>query len=363
MCPACARRARTQGARPQAVLLLGQHYDAAAFRRLVGQRGELRRLSQLPDGRPCDGRELHGLPVAQRNRPRLVQQEHVDVACGFNRSSRCGDHIAPDHAVHARDADGRQQPADGRWDQAHQQRHQHRDGQRSALARGPCAIDRKRQERGADHEKDDRETGQQNAQCNLVRSFLPSCAFHHRDHAFKKAVTWLRRHAHHQPIRKQASTAGDGAAVTAGLAHHGRALAGHCAFVHRSDAFEDLAIRGQHIAGLHQVQIASPESAGGCSLDAAIRPVAGAHDLPGLRIPPGPAQRIRLCFAAPFRQRLREVGEQHREPEPACNGQGEASLPGDSPKCQHRHPEGAHLCHKHNGVAHLASRVKLGEGI
>ena len=49
-------RARCQVAPPQAERLLGQHDDAAALGRLVGERRELRRLGQLALGTPGAGR-------------------------------------------------------------------------------------------------------------------------------------------------------------------------------------------------------------------------------------------------------------------------------------------------------------------
>ena len=112
----------------QVVGLLGQHDDAAPFRRFVGQRGKLGGVRQLL-GRNALGRDkCRRLPVAQRDGARLVQQQHVHVAGGFDRPPRDGDHVGLDHAVHAGDADRRQQAADRGRDEADQQRDQHRDG-------------------------------------------------------------------------------------------------------------------------------------------------------------------------------------------------------------------------------------------
>ena len=44
------RAERGHVALAQAVLLLGEHHDRAALRRLVGERGELRRVGELPLG-------------------------------------------------------------------------------------------------------------------------------------------------------------------------------------------------------------------------------------------------------------------------------------------------------------------------
>ena len=63
------------------------------------------------------GDELDGLAVAERDRARLVEQQHVDVARGLDRAARQGEHVAAHQAVHAGDADAREQRADRRRDQ------------------------------------------------------------------------------------------------------------------------------------------------------------------------------------------------------------------------------------------------------
>ena len=59
------------------------------------------------------GQERGRLPVAERDRAGLVEQQHVDVARGLDRAAGHGDHVLRDHAAHAGDADRRQQAADG----------------------------------------------------------------------------------------------------------------------------------------------------------------------------------------------------------------------------------------------------------
>ena len=67
--------------------------------------------------------------VAHRDRAGLIQQQHVDIAGGLDGLAAHGQHVVLHHAVDARDADGREQAADGGRDQADQQGHQHRDGE------------------------------------------------------------------------------------------------------------------------------------------------------------------------------------------------------------------------------------------
>jgi hypothetical protein len=69
--------------------------------------------------------ERYRLAIAERDRAGLVEQQRVDVARGFDRAAGHREHVALDHAVHAGDADRREQAADRRRDQADEQRDQH----------------------------------------------------------------------------------------------------------------------------------------------------------------------------------------------------------------------------------------------
>src|SRR3546814_13335768 len=68
------------------------------------------------------GTELAGLPVADRDRTGLVEQQHVDVARRLDRAARPGEHVEADEAVHPRDADPRQQRGDGLRQEGAEQR-------------------------------------------------------------------------------------------------------------------------------------------------------------------------------------------------------------------------------------------------
>ena len=117
----------------EAVFFFGQHDDAAAFGRFVGQRGELRGVGQFGNAHAVGGNELDRLAIAQRDRAGLVEQQHVDVAGRFDGAAGHGDHVGLNHAVHAGDADGREQAADRRRNQADEQRDEHGDRDRHAL--------------------------------------------------------------------------------------------------------------------------------------------------------------------------------------------------------------------------------------
>ena len=85
---------------------------------------------------PAAGMKRRRLAVAERDRAGLVEQQHVDVARRLHRAAGSGDDVGLHHAAHAGHADRRQQAADGRRNEAHQQRDQRGDGDRGAeLAR------------------------------------------------------------------------------------------------------------------------------------------------------------------------------------------------------------------------------------
>ena len=101
-----------------AVLLLGEHDDRAPFGRLVGERGELRRVGQLRLGHAAQRPELGRLAVAEGDRAGLVEEQRVDVAGRLDRAPRHGEHVEAHQPVHAGDADRREKRADGGRDQA-----------------------------------------------------------------------------------------------------------------------------------------------------------------------------------------------------------------------------------------------------
>ena len=119
---------------------------------------------------PGAGMKRDGQPVAERDRAGLVEQQHVDVAGGLDRAAGSRDHVGLDHAVHAGDADRREQSADRGRNQADQQRHQHGDRDRRALAGDGDAVERERQQRRGRLEEDQRQAGEQDRQRDLVRA-------------------------------------------------------------------------------------------------------------------------------------------------------------------------------------------------
>ena len=254
--------ARRAGAQP--VLLLGEHHDRAALRGLVGEAGQLRGVGQLLGGDPGERDEVRRLPVAQGDGAGLVQQQGVDVAGGLDRAAGHGQHVALHQAVHAGDADGRQQRADRGRDQADQQRDHHDAGDAVAGERQRVrdagvvglGVDRQRlQGRDGEHE-DDRQRGQQDVQRDLVGRLLPVGALDEGDHPVDEALARLLGDLHDDAVGQHGGAAGDRRAVAAGLADDRCGLAGDGRLVHRGNAFDDVAVAGDDLAGLDDDDVA-----------------------------------------------------------------------------------------------------------
>ena len=202
------------------------------------------------------------LPVAERDRAGLVEQQHVDVAGRLDGAARGRDHVGAHHAVHAGDADRRQQPADRRRDQADEQRDEHGERHDGALARGRDRV----RENGASVAVASRNTivmhREQDRQRDLVRRAAALRAFDHRDHAVEEALALAAGDAHDEPVGQHARAAGHGREVAAGLAQHGRRLAGDGALVDRRDAFDDLAVGRNDVVRLHEHEVVAAQRAG-----------------------------------------------------------------------------------------------------
>ena len=305
------------------VLLLRQHDDRAAFRRLVRQRGELRRIGQFLRGHAGKRQELGGLAIAQRDRAGLVEQQRIDVARRLHRAAGHRQHVEAHQAVHAGDADRRQQRADRGGDQRDEQRDQDHHRDRAAGVAGEARD-------GGDREhEDDRQAGEQDVQRDLVRRLLPFGAFHQRDHAIEEGGTLGRGDAHLDPVGQHARAAGDGRPVAAALADHRGGFAGDRRLIDRGDAFDHVAVARDHFAGLHQHEVPRLEVGRGDRLVQAVRVEAavGARQQPlRHRLGARAAQRRCLRLAAAFRHRLGEVGEQHGHPQPDDDLEGEAEM-------------------------------------
>ena len=161
------------------------------------------------------------------------------------------------------------------------------------------AIERKRQQRDAGDQEDDRHRREQDVEGDLVRRLLPLGAFDQGDHAVEKGFAGVGGDAHDEPVGEDARAAGDALRSPPALADDRGALAGDGAFIDRGDAFDDLAVRGDQIARLDQDDIALAECG---SLHGTVLGVRGAarraswpslHGGSGAASRPGPCRVLR----------------------------------------------------------------------
>ena len=118
---------------------------------------------------------------------------------------------------------------------------------------------RVRQQRGAGQQEDQRELGQQDGQCDLVRRLAARCAFDHRDHAVEEALARIAGDAHDQPVGQHPRAAGDGTAIAAGFADDRCGFTGDRTFVDVAAPFDDFAVAGNLFAGFDQDEMADAQ--------------------------------------------------------------------------------------------------------
>ena len=185
------------------------------------------------------------LPVAEGDRAGLVEQQRVDVAGRFDRAPGHRQHVVLDQAVHAGDADRRQQAADGRRDQADEQRHEdeHRLRRVRVDANG-CSVTTAI-----------RKTIVKPASRMLSAiSFGVFCRSAPSTSAIiRSRNVWpgIGRDPDLDPVREHARATGHRRAIAAGFANDGCGLARDRRLVHRGDALDDLAVGRDELAGAH----------------------------------------------------------------------------------------------------------------
>ena len=341
-------------ARPRSPYCFGQHDDAAAFGRFVGKRGQLGRIGHLLHAHPLGRQEFGRLAIPQGDRAGLVQQQHIHVACGFSRPAAHGEHVFLHEPVDPGNADGAQKPADRGRDQAHQQRGQH--GDRKVHP----GIDAEKFQADHHHKEDDRQRRQQDRERDLVGCLLALGAFDQVDHVIEETLARVGGNADHQPIRQDLGAAGHRVPVAAGFPYHRRRLARDGRLVHRGRTLNDLAVGGYGLAGGDHHDVPFPHLIRRDVLDARSAVHAAMRNGQGA----GLAQRVGLGLPAPFGHGFRKIGEQHREPEPEGDLQGETERLALRPKDQRKGGErGTDLRDEHDRVLQHVNRMKLLERV
>jgi hypothetical protein len=243
------------------------------------------------------------------------------------------------------DADCREQRADGRRDQAHEQRHQ----DHHALL---CIREhRERLERHCGEQEDDRETGEQDVERDLVRCLLTGRALDQRDHPIEERLTGTGGDAYDDLVGQHTRPARDRRPVTARLADDRRGLAGDRRFVDARDAVDHVAVARDELTGAHDDFVIHVELR---ARHVARGPVGIPHVRNRLR--PRATQRVGLSLAPALGDRLSEVREQHGEPQEQCDEAGEDVLVVRRRAVvleeEHGRQDRADTHHEHHRVAH-----------
>ncbi|MNN01959.1 hypothetical protein D3C81_1145930 [compost metagenome] len=333
-----------------AALLTRQTHDGFAFRGRVSQRRQQRRFTQQRRIDAGQRVEHGGLAVAVGDGAGLVEQQHIHVAGHFHRLAGFGQHVGSQRAVHAGDADGRQQPADGGGNQAHQQCDQQQRIERDADESGDGRQRRHHHQEGQRHRR------QQQRQRDFVRRLLPVGTFHQRDHAVQEAVARLGGDAHDDLVGQHLGAADHAGAVGVGLAQHRCGFTGDGGLVDGGQAAHDFAIGRHELTGTDDHKIARVQLGRG-------HLVFGGTDQCGGQttrdqVLTGTAQRSRLATTARFRHGLGEIAEQHRHQQDRGDGQTKAQRR-VATQGQHKCQQGAGHDDGHHRVVQQMHRREL----
>ncbi len=186
------------------VPFLGQDHDRSTLRGLVREARRQRGHREFGLGRAVNGEQLGRLAGAEGDGAGLVQQQCAHVAGGLDRATTHCQHVALHQPIHPGDPDGRQQAADRRRDETHEQRDQHDDG----LLR--VGVHRERLEGDDRQQEDHREPCEQDVQRDLVRRLLSIGALDEQDHAVEERLAGAGRDPHDDPVGEHSGTARDG---------------------------------------------------------------------------------------------------------------------------------------------------------
>ena len=171
-----------------------------------------------------------------------------------------------------------------------------------------------RPQRHDDRQEHERQPREQDVERDLVRGLAAVGALDELDHAVEEAAPRLLGDLDHDPVREHPRAAGDRAAVAAGLADHGRGLAGDRRLVDRRDALDHGAVARDQLARLDHDDVAAAQLG---------RPLGGAVTQARLGLGAHRAQRVGLRAPAALGERLGQIREHDRQPEPDRDGERE----------------------------------------
>ena len=281
--------------------------DRAALGGLVADRRHERGGDGIRSSTPGAGTIAGCQPVAVGDRAGLVEEDDVHVAGGLDGAAAHGQHVEASDAVHAGDADGRQEPADRGGDEADEQ------GDELDRADGLAGEEPERAQRDdgqQEHEASGRRAGWRGRSRWAMRWRLaPStrAIIRSRNVSPGSAVTRTTMLVAHER-----GAAGHGAAdVGARLLEHRRGLAGDGGLVDEAHALDDVAVARDGLALLDHDDVALAQLRRADVLERAVvaAPMSRRHRA-------RPPQRGRLGSAAGLGDRLGVGREEDGEPEP-----------------------------------------------
>ena len=153
--------------------------------------------------------------------------------------------------------------------------------------------------------------------------FCRSRAFHQRDHAVEKRLAGIGGDLNLDLIGQNPRAAGDGAAVAARFADDRRAFAGDGRFVHGGDAFDHFAIAGDQCRRARRPRRRRARSCVAATVFVLLAVASGAWPCVSVLV----LRSVSACaLPRAFRHGFGEVGEQHGEPQPERDLEGEADV-------------------------------------
>src|ERR1019366_4846 len=239
----------------EAVLFFRKHHNTAALGRFIGQTRQLRGVGEIRLVDAIGGGEFNRLAVAERDRAGLVEQERVDIAGRLDGFAAHREHIVLHHPVHARNADGRKQSADGGRDQADQQGDENDDRWNGARFGGIDAVLRERSESNHSQKEDQRQTRNHDVQRDFIWGLLALRAFDESDHSVEERLPGVRCDLDLDVVGEYFCAARDSAAVAAGFTDNRRAFAGDYGFIDAGGPFDRVAVAGDYVIRLAEADI------------------------------------------------------------------------------------------------------------
>lgn len=97
---------RVHMAAPDSKLFFSQHYDAAAFRRFIGQGSKLGGFRQLQVIHPGCRQEFVRHSIAEGDGSGFIQHQHINVPGYFHGAPGHSQHIPAHKPVNAADTNG-----------------------------------------------------------------------------------------------------------------------------------------------------------------------------------------------------------------------------------------------------------------